>query len=67
MQTAKLRAKIAENGSTQGAVAKSIGISENTFSAKISGKRPFYVEEAQKICDLLGVCDDAERAKIFLR
>lgn len=67
MQSAKLRAKIVEAGTTQASTAYNIGISKNTFSAKMSKRGSFSVEEAKKICDFLDICDDAERAQIFLR
>lgn len=51
-----LRAEIARNGMTQNSVAKSIGISANTLSAKMkSGK--FGIDEVEAICRLLNVRD----------
>ena len=51
-----LRAEIARQGMTQKSVAKSIGISENSFSTKMkTGK--FGLDEADAICRLLDIRD----------
>lgn len=52
-----LRSKIVEMGFTQSEVAKSIGISANSMSRKLSGKREFRLSEVIKICDLLKITD----------
>lgn len=49
-----LRAEIARNGLTQKDVAKSIGISANTFSKKMSDGS-FGLAEANIMIDLLGI------------
>ena len=49
-----LRAEIARNGMTQNSVAKSIGISANTFSSKMkTGK--FGLNEVEAIAKLLNI------------
>lgn len=53
-----LRAEIVRNGLTQGIVAKSIGMSENTFSTKLK-YGTFGLDECAKIINLLGIKDPA--------
>ena len=49
-----------EENMTQTEVAKKIGISLSAFNAKMVGKREFTVQEAAKICDLLGINEPRE-------
>ena len=49
-----LRAEIARNGMTQGQVAKSIGMTANTFSYKMKHSS-FGIKEADRLIDLLGI------------
>lgn len=51
-----LRAEIVRAGMTQKTVAKSLGMSENTFSKKINTGK-FGVEDAEKMIKLLGIQD----------
>ena len=62
-----LRGKIAESGLTQGKVADAIGISPNTFTRKISGKRDFTVSEIDKLCLVLNISDPQQKVNIFLQ
>ena len=48
-----LRAALAEKGFTQKEFAKIIGMSENSLSRKINGRREFTVTEAATICSIL--------------
>lgn len=66
MQANRLRGKIVEAGFSQQALAARLGMSKNTLSNKINGKTPFNLDEAKKICYILGIRDDAEKAQIFL-
>ena len=66
VNTKKLKAKIVEAGYTQYDVAKKLGLSENTFSAKINGKKRFYIGEAANLCDILHIDNCQERCEIFL-
>ncbi len=50
-----LRGKIAESGMTQSELAKAIGISENSLSRKMQGKRDFRLVEVVEICDVLNI------------
>lgn len=53
MNANKIKAKIVERGMTQGEVAKIIGISQNSFSRKLLGKRDFLLSEAIALCSVL--------------
>ena len=53
--TAEIKAELARRGITQGALAKQIGVSENSLSRKINGKVQFKLEEAQKLVDILEI------------
>lgn len=66
INTRALKSKMAFEGYTIGRLAKGIGISAYNCGQKISGKRTFDINEAARICALLGIDDDAEKAKIFL-
>ena len=61
-----LKGKIAEAGLTQTELAARIGIGYNTLSYKLNGKKSFTVEEADKICNALGIRDNETKALIFL-
>lgn len=52
-----LRAKIKEHGETQETTARAIGISPNSLSRKINGKRDFTLYEVSKLCKYLNICD----------
>lgn len=62
----KLRAYIISAGYTQGKLAKEIGISPNTMSAKLNGRSPFDTIEIERICTVLGITSNREKADIFL-
>lgn len=59
-----LKGKIAESGYTQERLAKEIGISAQSLSRKITGKREFRLNEITAICHCLCIEDPAH---IFLR
>ena len=61
-----LRGKIAEKGYTQEKLAEEMGVSKNTFSAKIRGYTDFTLSEVSKICSILGIVDYDEICRIFL-
>lgn len=61
-----LRGAIARAGMTQEKLASAIGISQNTLSAKILGRSFFDTEEIDRICDVLSIVDNNEKANIFL-
>lgn len=61
-----LRSAIARVGMTQEKLAIAIGISQNTLSAKILGRSFFDTDEIDRICDVLSIVDNTEKANIFL-
>lgn len=63
----KLKGIMAEAGFTQRALSKEIGMGFTTFNSKINEKSSFNVDEAQKICDVLGIVDPSVKCQIFLR
>lgn len=58
-----LRAKFKECGKTQAEVAELIGMSTNSLSRKLSGKRDFRLSEVDRLCQIL---DIQNPAPIFL-
>ena len=65
INTNLLKGKIMAAGYTQESLAREMGISKNTMSAKVNGKS-LYVDEAEKMCYILGINEPYERAQIFL-
>lgn len=66
MKANLLRAEMAMKGMSQREVAEKAQISKSTFSAKINGQRPFDTDEAVRVCDVLGIIDNAKKVEIFL-
>ena len=67
----KLKSRMVLVGHTQKTLvaelcAKGFPMTENTFSAKMNGRSQFYVEDAQAICEILGIDKAEDRAAIFL-
>ena len=62
----KLKSEMAASGITQKKLAELLGISENTLSKCLTGKRSFDTDEASAICELLGITDNNRKAEIFL-
>lgn len=48
------------------ALAKKIGISRNSMSAKLNGRTQFNADEIEKICMALGISDPERKVEIFL-
>ena len=63
MNANKITAQIVECGMTQGEVAQIIGISANSFSRKLLGKRDFLLSEVIALCSVLNFDNPEE---IFL-
>ncbi len=61
-----LKAAIVRAGLTQEKLAESIGISANTLSSRMSGTSCFDTDEIDKICFVLQIVDNSEKADIFL-
>ena len=66
MKANLLRAEMAMKGMSQREVAEKARISKSAFSAKINEQRPFDTDEAVRICDVLGISDNAKKVEIFL-
>lgn len=60
-----IRGRIAENRTSQKEIALKMGISQQSLSRKLNGKRPFTLKEATKLSDLLSIPPE-KRAEIFL-
>lgn len=57
VNTKLLKGAIAEKGYTQAEVASKIGITPATFSYKLNNKVEFDIDEACRLCDILGIHD----------
>jgi DNA-binding Xre family transcriptional regulator len=57
---------MAKVGFTQGALAERIGMSENTLSSRMVGASSFNIDEIDKICEVLNIQSNDEKAAIFL-
>ena len=67
----KLRSRMVLAGYTQKTLvdelrSKGFTMTENTLSAKMNGRSQFYVEDAQAICEILGIDNPDDRVDIFL-
>lgn len=61
-----LRAAIAASGYTQEKLAEDIGISSNTLSSRMVGTSCFNTDEIDKICAVLSITSNDQKADIFL-
>jgi len=61
-----LLGKMVVNGHNQASLAEILGVSKNTMSAKINGKRPFNTDEILNICKVLKITNNYEKIDIFL-
>lgn len=61
-----LKAAIVRAGFTQQDFAKTIGMSQNTLTAKLKGDRCFNLNEIDKACDVLNIVENDEKCAIFL-
>lgn len=55
MDTLKLKAKIIEKGLNQDKVAKKMGITLQTFNAKLNGRSPWTLENILKLKEILNL------------
>lgn len=65
MQINELKAVMARKGVSQRTLAAKAGINRSTLANKLSGRRSFDVEEAQRICTALEITDPKDKAFIF--
>lgn len=54
----KLRGRIIECYKTQKAFAQAVGISQNAFSRKMTGKAGLFQDDIELWCELLGISRD---------
>ena len=71
VNTTRLRSRMVRKDFTQRSLvaalnAKGLKISENTLSSKMQGRTQFDCDEADAICEILGLSSPAEKAEIFL-
>lgn len=59
-----LKAKMVEKGKTQSEIAQEIGMSTNSLSRKVNGKREFTASEIRKLIKCLSL-DPATYHEIF--
>ena len=52
--TTAIRERVAENGLTQAAAARALGIGRQTFSRKLNGHGDFSVSELTRLAEILG-------------
>lgn len=53
----RIRTKMDEVGVTQGQLAAQLGIAQASLSLKLSGKRPFYLREAEQVARILHITE----------
>ena len=62
----KLRGAMAEANVTQKDIAALLKKSENTISNRFNGIGAFDIDEAERICELVGITDNDRKVEIFL-
>lgn len=62
----RLMGAIVSAGMSQRKLAQKVGMSKNTINAKINGNGYFDTEQIDRICSVLGIQDNTEKALIFL-
>ena len=67
MRSNILKGKIVSAGYTQKTLAPLMHMSKNTLSKKLNGTAQFTTEQVIRLCDLLQIVDDQEKAYIFLQ
>lgn len=66
VNTRELKAEMARAGYTNDSLAKKIGMTPTTFGRKANNESKFDIVEANSICDVLGITDNARKSLIFL-
>lgn len=66
MKIELLRGKVVEKGFTQRSLAESMGLSKNTISAILTGKKSPTLDEVFTLCKVLEINTPEEKVKIFL-
>ena len=65
IDTRKVRARMLLLGLTQPDVADAMGINVATFNQKINNKRRIYLDEYQKLCEILQLNTTEERNELL--
>lgn len=66
VNTRELKAEMARAGYTQDSLAREIGMTPTTFGKKANNEGKFDIVEANNICMVLGITDNARKSAIFL-
>lgn len=67
INTAKLMGKLRECGKTQADLAAHLGMAQSTMNQKLNGKRPLFLDEADKIAHFLKIPDTEFGVYFFAR
>lgn len=59
-----IKTRMAEEGVSQADLARELGIAQPTVCQKINGIRPFYLDEAKKVAEILHI-PSADFGKYF--
>lgn len=65
MQTNILKGKIMTAGYSQRSLAEALKKSKTTLNRKVNGKVAFTTDEVIRLCDMLSITDDREKAYFF--
>ena len=65
MEKSLIKYWLSKNNMSQRELAEKLGISKNSLSLKVTGKCRLYTDEATKMCEILHIDKDEDRAKIF--
>ena len=66
VDTNRLKGAMIIAGYSQATLAKELGISKNTLNAKLNGKAKITTDEANNLCNILGINKDSDKCEIFL-
>lgn len=58
VNTEKVMTRMKERGVTQSDIAEKLDIARPTVSQKLRNVRPMFLDEAERVCELLGIGAD---------
>lgn len=61
-----IKNRMAEEGISQADLARELGIAQPTVCQKINGSRPFFLEEAKRVAEILKI-PSADFGKYFFK
>lgn len=67
INTAKIMGRLRECGKTQADLAEYLDIAQSTINQKINGRRPLFLDEADKIASFLKIPDSEFGTYFFAR